>query len=337
MSWLIDHYYRWRRFSYDYGIITQNSFQVPIISVGNLTHGGTGKTPITMWIAEYVTQSQKQVMILMRGYRGKLENSHGYIRSNTKMNPDPLKYGDEAVLYAKKLKNVSVTVGKKRAINLNYYFPEEKPDLVILDDGHQHLMIKRNLNIVLFDLMAPLGKYRVFPLGDMRENFHSLNDTDVVVLTRADMVDEFTKQEFKKILRPFITPKTLLVEAYYKINGLFDLNSNLKVSKENMKNKSMIILTAIGSPNAFVKSIEDLGGVIIKKYIYPDHYYFKIEELRKIVEEAKAQGALIVSTEKDIVKIKQVIEHERFFYLDISVGFLKGEDEFKTLIQQVLH
>jgi tetraacyldisaccharide 4'-kinase len=104
-----------RRTFYDYGIFKQYSFHVPVISIGNLTFGGTGKTPFTLWLAKFLGQENKKVMILMRGYKGKLENIGGVIEAGKKINPDPYIYGDEALLYARQLENASIVVGKKRS------------------------------------------------------------------------------------------------------------------------------------------------------------------------------------------------------------------------------
>ena len=253
LSELWDFIYRVRRFCYDYGIIHQHSFHVPIISVGNLTFGGTGKTPLTLWIADYLDKKCKKSMILMRGYRGKLENSHGLIKSNAKMTPDPIQFGDEALLYARKLKNASVVVGKQRAQNLAFYFPDEKPDVVLLDDGHQHIKIKRNLNFVLFDLTQPLSSYEVAPLGLMREGFSALKDADLIVLARADLVEEKKKNEVKKLIYPHIAPRVPIAEIKYSPKGLFDSTYALKYRPQDIEGKKILCLAGIASPNSFLK------------------------------------------------------------------------------------
>ncbi len=332
LSGILDGLSRTRRFCYDYGIKKQHSFHVPIISVGNLTFGGTGKTPFTLWISEYVAKRNKKVMILMRGYKGKLENSHGLIKSNSKMIPDPIQYGDEALLYARKLKNASVVVGKKRAQNLEYYFSEEKPDLVVLDDGHQHITIKRNLNFVLFDLLQPMSIYKVAPSGLMRESLTALKDADLIVLARADLVDEEKKMAMKKLIRPYLAPRTPIAEIFYKPNGIIDSSFNQVMPASGLSGKKVICLAGIASPGSFFKMIEDLGAVILTTESFPDHHYFKLEELKSFIDYAKSEDALIITTEKDIVRIKQVVDDPIFCFLDIGVAFLKSEEEVKYLI-----
>ncbi len=336
LSLIWDLVYRSRRFFYDYGIFKQSSFHVPIISIGNLTFGGTGKTPLTLWIADHVAQKNKKAMILMRGYKGKLENSHGLIKSNSKMVPDPVEYGDEALLYARKLKNVSVVVGKKRAQNLDFYFQDEKPDIVLLDDGHQHIQIKRNLNFVLFDLLKPNDIYQVAPLGMMRESFSALKDADVIFFARADLVSESKKTELKKLIRPHLAPRTPIAEICYRPLGFYDSSNNFKMSPAELRDRKVILLAGIASPESFFKMIEQLGANILVKESFPDHHYFKIEDIKNIIQLGQKEDAIIITTEKDIVRIKQVIDDPIFYYMDIKVEFLKEEKIVRDLIDSVL-
>ncbi len=336
LSKIWDFIYRLRRFSYDYGITRQFSFHVPIISIGNLTFGGTGKTPMTMWIADYASKKNKKIMILMRGYKGKLENKHGLIKSNSKMVPDPVFYGDEALLYARKIKNASVVVGKKRAHNLQFYFPEEKPDLVLLDDGHQHISIKRNLNFVMFDLLVPIENYAVAPLGKMREGFSALKDADAIILGRADLAEVQKKKEFLNLIKPHVPGEVPIAEICYRPLGLYDSSHNFKLSPSELKHKKVICLAGIASPQYFFKMIDEMGATILIMESFPDHHYFKLQELKGFVDYAKSEDAIIVTTEKDIVRIKQIIDDPLFYYLDIKVEFMTGEKEICKLIDQVV-
>ena len=165
ISYTWEKIYQIRRFAYKTEIIKSHEFEVPVISIGNLTFGGTGKTPFTMWISRFFNDLDKKVVILTRGYKGKLEHKSGIIRSSNKFGHNPFEYGDEPLLMARRLDKTSIIVGKRRADNLKYYFNKERPDIVLLDDGHQHLKIKRSLNIVLFDCLIPMKSYKVAPLG----------------------------------------------------------------------------------------------------------------------------------------------------------------------------
>jgi tetraacyldisaccharide 4'-kinase len=336
LSLLWESIYFVRRALYDYGILKQASFQVPIISIGNLSFGGTGKTPFTLWLSDYLNHNNKKVMILMRGYKGKLENKSGLIHAGNTINPEPEDYGDEALLLAKRLKNATIVVGKNRSRNLQYYFPKIEPDVILLDDGHQHIKLKRKLNIVLFDALMPLYKYRVAPMGYMREGFTSLKDADLVVIGRADQVSREKIESLKNLIKPHLpyqiqyaevgyTPKCFMNSAYVEILKL-----------DQIKGKKVILVAGVANPKSFFKLIEDLGADILVTEAFPDHHYFKKDEIDALLAYAKAEDAYIITTEKDIVRLKNVVEDEFILFLQVDIHFLSGEAETKKIIDTTI-
>lgn len=326
-----------RRIFYDYGILKQYSFHVPVISIGNLTFGGTGKTPFTLWLAKFLATENKKVMILMRGYKGKLEHEGGVLEAGKKINPDPYIYGDEALLYARQLENASIVVGKKRSENLSYFFPKYEPDVVLLDDGHQHIKIKRKLNILLFDALTPLTDYQVAPLGRMREGFHALKDADFVAIGRADQVTPAELETLKKFLIPHLPPNVEIAETGHCPNGLFDLAGNLRYQVSELPNLKIIAVAGIGNPVSFYKLLEKLGAKIVMKETFPDHHFFKLEEIKEILAIAKKENAIIVTTEKDVVRMKKIINDDSIFYLGVDLKFFTGEENMKNMIRETLY
>lgn len=331
-SWLWAFIYFIRRICYDYGIFRQRSFVVPIISVGNLTFGGTGKTPFTLWLSEYLHSRQKHVMILMRGYKGKLENSSGLIQAGKKINPDAADYGDEALLFARRLTDATVVVGKKRSENLSFYFPKVQPDVVLLEDGHQHIKIKRKLNIVLFDALMPMSRYHVAPLGYMREGFSALKDADLVVIGRADQAKPEKVEALKDLLRPHLPHGIQFAEVGFRPNGFYNASYDLVYTLDQIRNKKVICMAGIANPQSFFKLLEDLGAEILVTESFPDHHFFKPDEINSLLSYAKSEDALIVTTEKDIVRIKKIVNDESIVFLEVDIHFMKGEFETKELI-----
>ena len=332
LAWAWELVYFFRRACYDYGIFRQRSFQVPIISIGNLTFGGTGKTPFTLWLAEYLQTKNKKVMILMRGYKGKLENSSGIINSGKLMTPDPVDYGDEALLFARRLNNATIVVGKNRSENLGFYFPKVEPDVVLLDDGHQHIKIKRKLNIVLFDASMPMSRYHVAPLGYMREGFHALKDADLVVIGRADVVSKEKLHELRKFIQPHLPLGVEMAEMGYRPNGFYNAANDLVLNIEQIKGKKVIGVAGVANPKSFFKLLEELGAEVIVTESFPDHHYFKPDEINALLSYAKSEDALLVTTEKDMVRIKKVVEDECILFLEVDVQFLKGEEAAMNVI-----
>jgi tetraacyldisaccharide 4'-kinase len=326
LSWVWESVYFFRRACYDYGVFRQRSFQVPIISIGNLTFGGTGKTPFTLWLAEYLHTKNKKVMILMRGYKGKLENSSGIITAGRMMTPDPVEYGDEPLLFARRLRDATIVVGKNRSANLGFYFPKIEPDVVLLDDGHQHIKIKRKLNIVLFDATMPLERYRVAPLGYMREGFQALKDADLVVIGKADIAGEEKIKALKNFLQPHLPVGIDFAEVGYRPNGFYNAANDLVLTVEQIKGRKVICVAGVANPQSFFKLLEELGAEVIVTESFPDHHYFKLDEINALLSYAKNEDALLVTTEKDMVRIKKIIEDDSIVFLEVDVHFIKGED-----------
>lgn len=332
LSWVWNSIYFTRRIFYDYGILKQRSFQVPIISVGNLTFGGTGKTPFTLWLAEHLHTKNLHVMILMRGYKGKLENSSGLIRSGKKINPDPVDYGDEALLFARRLEDASIVVGKKRSENLSFYFPKVGPDVVLLEDGHQHIKIKRKINIVLFDALMPLSRYKVAPLGYMREGFSALKDADLIVIGRADLAKADKVQALRKLILPYLSEGIPFAEIGFRPNGFYNSSYDMVYTLDQIRNRKVICVAGIANPQSFYKLLEDLGADVLVTESFPDHHFFKKDEINALLSYAKSEDALIVTTEKDIVRIKKIVSDETIVFLEVDIYFLKGEHEAKEII-----
>ena len=319
------------RWGYRYDFLKQKIFQVPIISVGNLTFGGTGKTPFIIWIAELLENSNKKIIISMRGYQGKNEHSCGILEGGRRMNANPVEYGDEALLLSKRLEHVSIVVGKNRSNNLEYYFDRELPDVVLLDDGHQHLAMSRNLNIVIFDAMMPLKKYKVAPLGYMRESFNALQDADIVIINKAEQVSIEKLEKLERLISNHCLPDVLYAHTTYFPMGIYSLKRGKKSKISDFKGKNVICVSGIASTLGFYNMIESLEINIIKKYSFPDHYFFKNSEVEMLLKEAETSDSRIIMTEKDAVKMHRFF-HDRIYYLKIGIKFIKGEEEVERAI-----
>jgi tetraacyldisaccharide 4'-kinase len=337
-SWLWEWIYIFRRFLYTYDLVAQNQYRVPIISVGNLTFGGTGKTPFTLWLSEYLSHRQnKKIMILMRGYKGKLEHSSGILHADSRLGFSPFEYGDEALLYARRLKDASIVVGKNRSQNLDYYFHKELPDVVLLDDGHQHLKLGRNLNIVLFDATMPLTRYKVAPMGYMREGFSALKDADLIVLGRVDQVSPEKLNDLRSLVNAKASGAVPIAEVYYSLSGLFTSDSNEMMDLELIRGKNVICIAAIASPGSFFSMVKDVGANVIEEIAFPDHHFFTYNDLNEILARAEEQNAFVITTEKDMVKIRRIINDERIMYFEIQICFASGEQKAREIIDRCVN
>jgi tetraacyldisaccharide 4'-kinase len=322
ISVIWDFVHRLRRLLYLYGPLTPRRFRVPIVSVGNLTFGGTGKTPFTLWLSKFLEAQGNKVMVLTRGHKGNLEHKSGIIEKNKKFPVGPETFGDEPVLLARRLETVPIVVGKRRAENLQYYFDQISPDVVVLDDGHQHIQLDRNFNIVLFDGLSNLESYKVAPMGQLRENLKAIDSANLVVINHAKKAG---KEKVKKLIdkiSPYLHEKAEILEIDYRPTGLFNFNFIPGPNLSDLQNKSVIVVSAIGAPHSFFQQVEFLGANIVEKFVFPDHYYYKSQDILQIIDKAQKEDAIIITTEKDIVKMRRVYQSELIFYLEIGVEFL---------------
>lgn len=336
LSFAWDWVYRIRRSFYEYGVLKKTTFKVPVISVGNLSFGGTGKTPTIIWLAEWLISHNLTPVVLTRGYKGQLEHSSGLLKSGQKFRLNPFDYGDEPLMISNKMSKGAVIVGKKRAENLLKYFAEVKPDVVLLDDGFQHLQIYRSFNIVLFDATMPMNLYKVAPLGYLREGMSALKDADAIIISRADIVTQEKMQKLIATLKEHFHHAPPIALTSYKPLGVYDVHDKYIFSIHELKGLKAIAVTAIASPDSFYRYLEGFGVEITEKVSFPDHYFFTPEDVNDLLLKASQQSAIILCSEKDMVKMKRVSLDTRILFTKVKVEFLSGEKELVAGLSQVL-
>ncbi len=337
LSWAWEGVHRLRRSGYEYGFFRRANFRVPVISVGNLTFGGTGKTPMILWLADHLASRGLTPVVLTRGYRGALEHGAGVLKSGQRFRLNPHDYGDEPLMIAGKMKKGAVIVGKERGRNLERYFPEVQPDVVLLDDGFQHLQINRAFNIVLFDATMPLSRYKTAPRGYLREGLSALKDADAVVFSRADLANQAQKDALKGVLERHYHHHPVMGEVAYRPIGLFDGFDTFQARAEELRGRDVVALTAIASPSSFYRTLEGYGARLVERMSFPDHYYFTHLDVNDILLRATRHGAMVVCSEKDMVKLRRVSQDPRLLFLKVQTEFLSGEDGLKEAIGKVLH
>lgn len=328
--------YRVRRSFYEYGVFKKKVFKVPVISVGNLSFGGTGKTPTIVWLAEWLISKNLTPVVLTRGYKGQLEHSSGLLKSGQKFRLNPFDYGDEPLMISNKMSRGAVIVGKKRAENLIKYFSEVRPDVVLLDDGFQHLQIYRGFNIVLFDATMALNLYKVAPLGYLREGLSALKDADAIVISRADMVTSEKLSKLVAMISEHYHHRPVMALTKYQPLGVFDVHDKFILSIEQLRGLRAIAVTAIASPESFYKYLDSFGVEITEKVSFPDHYFFTPEDVNELLIKASQQSAIILCSEKDMVKMKRVSLDSRILFTKVKVDFLSGEAELLEQLCKVL-
>lgn len=286
-----------------------------VISVGNLTLGGTGKTPAVIAIAQEAKKRGALPCILTRGYKGKSKGPC-FIGS---LPPDPLLCGDEPALMAERLKDVPIVKCSDRykgglfALDSKLLTPDSRL-FFILDDGFQHWNLHRDIDILLIDASNPFGNEELFPEGRLREPLHSMKRAHIIVLTRANAVNEGTVAALIQKIRQY-NPDAPVFTASHSPASLVN-TAGETIHPDIMKNKKIYAFAGIANPSYFKKTLITLGAYVAGFTSFRDHYRYKQRDMDKIKE--KADGMEIITTEKDLVKLKGLNLPENLFALRIE-------------------
>ena len=295
-----------RKFMYSRGIKKKTRLQAKVISVGNITLGGTGKTPLAEYIARKCKENNKKTVILSRGYGG----------------------GDEIMLFSKRNKDIPVLPGKNRRETGKEAVSKLGAEVIILDDGFQHWSLERDLDIVTLDTACtlPVWKDRLLPAGTLREKINSLRRTDIFVLTKCAKIDESAEGagsgiDFWLTFLKEINPKAPVFFTSHKPVGFID-RAGKSSPLDFIKGRDVIAFSGIARPEAFEDTLKGLGARVTHSFRYPDHYAYSEEDLKKI-REIVPRGALVITTEKDLIRINSDILGEQLLALVIELEFLK--------------
>lgn len=325
---------------YKWGIAKQVKLDCFVISIGNITVGGTGKTPTAKLLARYIRDLGYKVAILNRGYRAKWKGEVGIVSDGNQVFMSADQAGDEAYLLARSLPDIPVLIGTDRTITGKYAVDNFNVDVVILDDGYQHWQLKRDLNILLVDAINIFGNGHMLPRGTLREPLNHLNRADVCLLTKVDQASKSACKEIRDTLAKY-NDHALVVESTHKplgfveIGNLFSRKQNEILSVDMMKGHKVIAMSAIGNPASFEQTLNDIGAVITESLRFPDHHDYTEEEIRDVMHQAEEQGAeAIIITDKDAVKIPETLLCKKrpipIYIISIEVTFI---DETQVLFE----
>ncbi len=296
---------RVRALLYRHGVISRKRLRNPVISVGNLTVGGTGKTPFVAYLAGVLKKAGYQPVILSRGYRGKAEHSTLVVSDGRTVLCDAGSSGDEPFLLAGQLPGVRVAVGKDRYRSGTLVEQDAGDKVVhILDDGFQHLRLKRNLDILLVDATDPFGGGALLPAGRLREPLTAMGRADLVVITRSHLVGEIDDLEAVIRRHNKLTPISYF---YHDAVGVFDLKSRRQFRTRDFMGRRVIALAGIGNPGLFVQDLEHYQMDVRHQVLFPDHHPYSQSELDQALESLDENGAeALVTTEKDAVRLQDL-------------------------------
>jgi len=291
--------------------------KIKVISIGNIVSGGSGKTPFTIFITRYLREKGFKVAVSHRGYKGKFEKKNILISDRNNIFDSARDAGDEAYLLASKLKGIPVIVGRDRKASIKIL--EEKYsdlDYIILDDSFQHLKIYHDLDFVVFNEIGGIGNGFVLPAGILRESISALKFTDYIVFNGEGEVPE----KIRKFDKAILTGK-------FQIKRFYDSARNDVYIKPDDR---FALLSAIGLPSSFEKTIQNAELKFEKHFRFPDHYDFKDKRILQNIEKELEKDKIdfLLTTEKDFAKL-QFMKHNLPLVI-VEVGFkLSNIEEMK--------
>jgi tetraacyldisaccharide 4'-kinase len=307
-----------RSSAYGCRLLSVHKVGVPVISVGNLTTGGTGKTPVVAWICEALQQAGHQPAIVSRGYKADATGTNDEKRVLQRLCPSvPHQQNADRVAAAEKVQ------------------AESDVDVIVLDDGFQHRRMHRDLNVVLIDATNPFGFGHLLPRGLLREPLRSLSRADVVLLTRTDMVSE---AELSTIEDTVLRNNPALQNRFFRVSfqptELLD-SAGGRHPVSDVAGKTLSVMTAIGNPEGFKATCESLGAAIRDSHIFPDHHHYTSAELDAI-SAAKSSQPFVLTTLKDLVKIPTDAAAFRAVQIATVFADAQQQTEFSQLLNSTL-
>ena len=341
---------QFRNWMYDKRVIRNHALGCLVVSIGNLTCGGTGKTPVVEVIARTLSAHGRRVAILSRGYRSKKRSLWSRLSmiftdqkiefppkvvsdgKNLLLNSDFA--GDEPYMLASNLKDVAVLVDKDRVKSGIYTIDHFGTDVIILDDGFQYLMLKAHINIVLVDSTDPFGNGHVLPRGILREPIKNIRRADYIFLTKSDGSHKL--RHLKNFLRRH-NRRAEIIECCHRPKHLVKLFTGETLPLEKLSGMKVAALSAIARPESFENFLKQLGAELVCKDHYADHHRYTQQEIIDFINQAKAAGAeYIVTTEKDAVRIPRLERCDvPLIYLRIQIDILSGQENFDQCISRI--
>lgn len=296
---------RLRVAAYETEYLKQSRVDATVISVGNLTLGGAGKTPVAHYIADYLKSEGHSVAILTRGY--KRESSGLRVLNDPRIkNPEQTNYrefGDEPLMLARSLPDVPVIIHNDRVEAGKLAVSTFKSDVLVLDDGYQHLPLARDLNILLIDATDPFGSFEMPPFGRLREPLYGLKRSDAIIITRADR--SFDQGQTQAIIKHYCGDKIPVMYIYSIIARWRHVLTGEIYEVKDLAGWNVAVACGIANPLAFSEDILQAGVNIVSESFFDDHHAFVQEDVDRITQDARAAGAdAIVVTEKDAVRLE---------------------------------
>ena len=338
-----------RRFLYDVRIIRDYTLGIQIITVGNLTVGGTGKTPVVEKFARELQDAGRKVAILSRGYRSKppplgkrltdrllLRTEHTpprVVSDGKSLLLDSETAGDEPYMLASNLKDVVVLVDKDRVKSGRYAVEKFGCDTLLLDDGYQYWRIAgRRRDIVLIDRQQPFGNEHMLPRGTLREPPEHLSRADTIFITKSDGNTAELRARISKL-----NPEAGIIECVHHPMYLEDLFTGERKDLEFIRGRRVASLSGIAQPESFEGSLVKLGAELVYSKRHADHHRFTQQEVLNAINRGKKrQAEIILTTQKDAVRFPKIDRRDLpIYFMRVEIRILSGAEDFRDCVRRI--
>lgn len=314
--------------AYNRGLLPTTKLPAPVISIGNITTGGTGKTPLVEWVCRTLALKPGKVCILTRGYGRPNPGSRVIVSDGSTVLTSAAEAGDEPFLLAQNLRGLAAVISDSNRISAGKWAIDNLgAEVFVLDDGFQHLALARDLNILTIDATNPWGGGKILPAGRLREPLAGLSRADCVVLTRADQSEELVdlEEEIRRLIgaRPLVTSK-MIVQGISRIGTeLLDASCPQPAAA----------FCAVGNPESFFQLLRRSGINLVFTRTFRDHHHYTQADVDSLVHEATKAGAQsMITTAKDSVKLQQSKFELPCYVLKIEISM---DDELR--LSQMVH
>ena len=319
-----------RKIFYEKKIFSTKSLTCKVISIGNITVGGAGKTPTVEYLSNLLQSKGYKVGIISRGYKRKSKST--LIVTDGRSKPESWEnVGDEPFLLAHKLENIPIVVGASKYEAGSMMIEEFQPDVILIDDGFQHLSLHRDLDIVLVNSKDSKSDHRLIPSGKLREPISNLTRADLIIITKSNIhpPSNYLINQIENFNRPTIYNELQIVSLLQ--------NANNESSELNIiANKKVYLFSALGDNESFKKIMGNTHAKIVGHSQYPDHYHYTLDDLDDIEKKAtKCNAEFLITTEKDLVKINYQYNKMNIYAVRMKMLF-RPENLFSEYIEELL-
>lgn len=333
LSWVGAAVIKTSQFLYDHGIFISEEMPLPVISIGNITTGGTNKTPFVEYVTKHFCSAGLKPGIISRGYGGKTSQPVVILNGNADRNV----VSDEPLLLSGRLPDVPIAVSRDRCADVKALL-KYTPDVVIADDAFQHRKMGRDMDIVLVDAICPFGNGSTLPIGTLREVPNSLSRAHIVVISKSDQVSAEKLTELKKTISQWVPEEHIFYSKlgapqWHRWTG----HNFVPCSNDEVKSKALTVFSGIGNPRSFYRTVNGTGNKFITAFEFKDHHRYSSAELTRVETTAKKlNGSALCCTEKDIYNLPAGYVPQLPLYVPRIMAQIDEERRFWKIVAEIM-